>query len=306
MAPIPWEETDPFSISMYAQESAYWNSLQESDTLLRLCGELAQDTERREAVDACVERLCQLCWAEALEAVDCHTLLIAARAEVDHLKRRLSQMNLMNLKQMEVQEKHLLHSLVWDQIPSGDPVEAVEAGVNTEATAEMDHRCEELQHLVAAKEAQLRGLRGNLRTMEDRLAERAAELQTTQERLCESRSQEALLLEALEQLREEHEIQSKAHEDSRQEVCQLQSELLRMREVRANRRWSRKLDGRPPSSPLPLLQGPVSYDAALEESNFVTRRAKAMQVSTSLPSLQRGEGGPSSSLLPKSKRPFVI
>eukprot|EP00913_Durusdinium_trenchii_P008626 g8100.t1 len=79
------------------QESAYWNSLQESDTLLRLCGELAQDTERREAVDACVERLCQLCWAEALEAVDCHTLLIAARAEVDHLKRRLSQMNLMSL-----------------------------------------------------------------------------------------------------------------------------------------------------------------------------------------------------------------
>ena len=29
------------------------------------------------------------------KAVDCHTLLIAARAEVDHLKRRLSQVNLM-------------------------------------------------------------------------------------------------------------------------------------------------------------------------------------------------------------------
>ena len=113
---------------------------------------------RREVVEGCIERLCKLCWAEAIEerihrigwrgwaavrelffsaiyptinsstpangqwaksvtatcetptslngfnppsrpwkAVDCHTLLIAARAEVDHLKRRLSQVNLMCL-----------------------------------------------------------------------------------------------------------------------------------------------------------------------------------------------------------------
>lgn len=63
-----------------------------------LCGELAEETGRREMVEGCLERLCRLCWVEALEAVDSHTLLIAARAEVDYLKRRLSHLNLMNMK----------------------------------------------------------------------------------------------------------------------------------------------------------------------------------------------------------------
>eukprot|EP00435_Cladocopium_sp_Y103_P029073 s976_g7.t1 len=108
----------------------------------------------------------------------------------------------------------------------------------------------------------------------------------------------------------EHKMQLKAHEDSRQEVTLLQSELLRIREgqVRGLTRRpsaSRRLhDSRPPSSPLPLLQGPVSYsDATLEEPSpgfTVNRRAK---VSTSLPSLQRGDSaGAQSSLLPRSKR----
>ena len=49
-------------------------------------------------VEGCLERLCRLCWAEALEAVDGHTLLIAARAEVDYLKRRLCDLNKVNMK----------------------------------------------------------------------------------------------------------------------------------------------------------------------------------------------------------------
>lgn len=370
MAPIPWEGTDPFSISMYAQESAYWSSLQESEALMRLCSELSNETGRREVVEGCIERLCKLCWAEAIEAVDCHTLLIAARAEVDHLKRRLSQVNLMNVKHMVAQDavdapsrsslespsmedmgqdqKDLVYGLVWEKIRElRDPTEDASAtilalqdyaaqcglfagygaetedvGINTEVElSDVFQRCEELQLSVSNGEAKLLQLRCDFLRLEDKLAESTVEVQVTKEHLDEAlqqldecKSGEALLRKAFETLQEEHKMQLKAHEDSRQEVTLLQSELLRIREgqVRGLTRRpsaSRRLhDSRPPSSPLPLLQGPVSYsDATLEEPSpgfTVNRRAK---VSTSLPSLQRGDSaGAQSSLLPRSKRPFVM
>jgi len=365
MAPIPWEETDPFSISMYAQESTYWSSLQESEALMRMCSELSNETGRREVVESCIERLCKLCWAEAVEAVDCHTLLIAARAEVDYLKRRLSQFNLMNVKQMVAQDtfapsrstlgspsiedlqqdqRDLVYGLVWEKIRelkdpdgaasatilalrdyasqcglfAGYGADTAEMGINTEVEGrDLFQRCEELERCVSNGEAKLVQLRCDFLRLEDKLAESSVELQVTKEHLGdalhqleESKSGEAIIQKALEKLQEEHRMQVKANEDSRREVSLLQSELLRMREARLQgRRPSRRLDSRPPSSPLPLLQGPVvSYsDTTLEEPSPAFPVNERAKVSTSLPSLQRGEStGAQSSLLPRSKRPFVI
>eukprot|EP00434_Breviolum_minutum_P021330 symbB.v1.2.018821.t1/scaffold1516.1/size114181/9 len=406
MAPIPWEETDPFSISMYAQESTYWSSLQESEALMRMCSELSNETGRREVVESCIERLCKLCWAEAVEAVDCHTLLIAARAEVDYLKRRLSQFNLMNVKQMVAQDtfapsrstlgspsiedlqqdqRDLVYGLVWEKIRelkdpdgaasatilalrdyasqcglfAGYGADTAEMGINTEVEGrDLFQRCEELERCVSNGEAKLVQLRCDFLRLEDKLAESSVELQVTKEHLGdalhqleESKSGEAfgrkstshdpsddptnqakckrhkmknhaIIQKALEKLQEEHRMQVKANEDSRREVSLLQSELLRMREAwqpavsvgwegqrLQGRRPSRRLDSRPPSSPLPLLQGPVvSYsDTTLEEPSPAFPVNERAKVSTSLPSLQRGEStGAQSSLLPRSKRPFVI
>mmetsp|Transcript_120149 Transcript_120149/g.285476 ORF Transcript_120149/g.285476 Transcript_120149/m.285476 type:complete len:344 (+) Transcript_120149:88-1119(+) len=343
MAPIPWEEADPFSISMYAQESTYWASLQESDTLMRVCRELSAGRSS-EAVESSIEQLCKMCWAEALEAIDSHTLLIAARAEVDHLKRRLAKCSFQSVKQIldedEITEKRLhidavdLKQLDQDQTekhleklckdaatPRGTGTQ--EIGVNTEGDeVEVRQRCEDLTARLGRSEAQNAELRRRQRRLEEQLAESSEELHRTQERLDEaverleeSESTKVVLEGAYEKLQEDHEFELKAGEDARQEVSRLQTEVHRLREDRkASRRPSRRPDSRPPSSPLPLLQGPLSYSeaASLEESpGFTVNRKKAMQVSTSLPSLaSKGESAglaqSGSSILPRSKRPFVM
>eukprot|EP00439_Symbiodinium_sp_Y106_P085250 s383_g27.t4 len=366
MAPIPWSEADPFSISMYAQESVYWSCLQENETLMRLCTDMVAAAARsKDAVEAQVEELCKLCWASALEAVDCHTLLIAARAEVDHLKRRLSRCSLAKTKQLVFPEDDLpgasrpcfdgpsfldqdqgdlVFNAVWDEFqddgpPPGSEIPVmVDTGMNTEETAEdvvsLQRSCEELQSRLSTTEVQAARLQGDVTHLEEQLCEAVEETRTAKghltealEQLTEAQSSEALLQGAYEKLQEEHELEIKLHEDTRHEVSRLQSEVMRYRsadiasqEKKAfhSRRPSRRPlnDSRPPSSPLPLLAGSsVSFsDAAaalreVESPGFaLPNRRKAMQVSTSLPSLQRSgaESQGQSSLLsaPRSKRPF--
>ncbi|CAE7767595.1 rvb2 [Symbiodinium pilosum] len=369
MAPIPWSEADPFSISMYAQESAYWSSLQENETLMRLCTDMTAAAARsNDAVEAQVEQLCKLCWASALEAVDCHTLLIAARAEVDHLKRRLSRCSLAKTKQlifpedelprsdrsrfegrsfMDQDQRDLVFSAAWDEFrdegppPRGDSGDEIpvllDIGVNTEEAAEdtanLRRSCEELQSRLTTAEAEAVRLQGDVSHLEEQLCEAVEETRAAKghlaealEQLTEAQSAEAMLQGAYEKLQEEHELEIKLHEDSRHEVARLQSEVIRYRTadvasqdkkaLPSGRRPSRRPlnDSRPPSSPLPLLAGSsVSFsDAAatlreVESPGFtLPNRRKAMQVSTSLPSLQRSgaESQGQSSLLtaPRSKR----
>lgn len=263
MAPIPWSEADPFSISMYAQESVYWSCLQENETLMRLCTDMVAAAARsKDAVEAQVEELCKLCWASALEAVDCHTLLIAARAEVDHLKRRLSRCSLAKTKQLVFPEDELqganrpcfdgpsfldqdhgdlIFNAVWDEFQDDGPLPGSEipvmldTGMNTEETAEdvmsLQRSCEELQSRLSTAEVEAVRLQGDVTHLEEQLCEAVEETRTAKghltealEQLTEAQSSEALLQGAYEKLQEEHELEIKLHEDTRHEVSRLQSD----------------------------------------------------------------------------------
>jgi len=326
MAPLPWQEADELSCvsAVYAQEAVYWRSLQDNENLMRLCGELSSAAGKSsESVEGYIEELCKLCWAEAVQVIDVSSLLMAAREEVSSLRWRLSQCNLITMKQMQQPDsdkdfEDLKECLSCSEERSEllrsrlEETEAHLAETKEALCLAEDRIYEVVQELEEAKgeEAQMAETKEALRLAEAHVSELGKELE-------EAQNKEVSMRAEYTDLEEEHKRELKVNETIRAEVAQLQSELAQYRALLQEKKlqtqsWrqgtvsseskSRRQSTVQPESPSPSMPTPklpllrrgdgLSYadvSSSLQQSDpqSFTKSNKKMQGSTSLPALHR-------------------